>query len=123
MKLKEVSVIDKAGSYATEFFAEVSTKPEGKYFAYELDVPETTVRSQAQTFGKTLGVKFSVVTVVGDKEGAKATYAVGITTKVRKTRVKREVAPPVLPEGVVSLARELPEEPTVEETAVVEGEE
>lgn len=92
MQLKEVTVVNKTQAYSAEFFKEVSRKPVGKLFAFEQDLPETTIRSQAATYGKSLGVKFTVVAVPVE-EGQKKTFAVGVTTKTRKPRAKKDAVP------------------------------
>jgi hypothetical protein len=93
IKLKEVSLSNATNQYSTEFFQLVAKQPEGKVFAFEQDLPETTIRSRAKQAGEALGVKFTVVTVDGP-EGSKPTFAVGVTTKTRKPRaVNRPIAP------------------------------
>ncbi len=106
VKLKEVSLTTKANTYAKEFFEEVATKPEGKFYAFEEDLPETTIRSRAQQAGAALGVKFTVSTVTG-AEGVKPSFAVGVTTKVRKPRAKKAAA-------TVTESSHTPEAPTTD---------
>ena len=111
MKLKEVTVINKAQAYSAEFFKEVSTQPEGKLFAFEQDLPETTIRSQAATYGKALKVKFTVV-AVPVPEGQKKAFAVGVTTKIRKTRSAKP-AKPENPVNVISVYVEKTDNPEI----------
>lgn len=119
MTLKEVSITDAATTYAAEFFTEVAKQPEGKVFAFERKLPETTIRSQAQVFGKTLGVKFTVVTVKkADAEGNGGSFAVGVTTKERKPREKKAtIATPIVPEDSPAI----PAPEGVSEASVVAG--
>lgn len=111
MKLKEVTVVNKAQAYSAEFFKEVSGQPVGKLFAFEQDLPETTIRSQAATYGKVLGTKFTVV-AVPTAEGQKKAFAVGVTTKTRKPREKKPAVPPnseVVPSNPTAEVTDTPE--------------
>lgn len=116
MTLKEITITNAASSYAAEFFAEVAKQPEGKFFAFERKLPETTIRSQAQVCGKALGVKFTVVTTKkADAEGNGGSFAAGVTTKERKTRENKvPVTKPVgfipIPEGAAGSEAASPEQ-------------
>lgn len=96
LKLKEVSLTDASTVYSTEFFATVAKQEEGKFFAFERPLPETTIRSRAKQAGEALGVKFTIVTVPPAVPGGADSYAVGVTTKTRKPRSanKQKVAEP-----------------------------
>jgi len=88
MKLKEIKI--EPSSYAEEFFREVSKAAEGKFFLYE--GPTTTVnnvRSSAYSFGRSLGVKFTVRTVKPEGSDTEQ-IVVGTTTKTRAPRGSRK---------------------------------
>ena len=93
MQLKEVNITNPVQAYAEDFFAAVAgAGANGKVYEFEQDLPETTIRSKAALFGQKLGVKFSVVTVTPAVDGqTNGTFAVGITTKVRKPRTPKVV--------------------------------
>lgn len=116
MKLKEVTLTSKADAYSVEFFEEVSKQPVGKVFEFEHAIPETTLRSKAHTFGAKLGVKFTVVSTGENK------FAVGITDKVRKPRVKKAVPSVTLePEPSLEPAVAVPDLEAVEAIVDAEG--
>ena len=83
MELKEVTLEATTGGYRTEFFAAVAKQPAGKYYRYEENVPETTVRSAAVTEGRRLNKRFSVRTV---KTAAGPYFAVGRSAEEKRKR-------------------------------------
>ena len=86
MELKEINTVSPIQQYSKDFFETIARSGvPGKVYAFEQALPETTIRSKAATFGKELGVKFTVVSVPG--ENNTETFAVGIATKQRKPRV------------------------------------
>lgn len=93
MKLKEVRITPPGGSYASEFFAEVAGKEPGKLFAYEERTTRNSLSTQAATYGKKLGTRFTVRTIPPAKEGDQETYAVGVSiTEPRTRKTKNKVS-------------------------------
>ena len=96
MKLKEVKLNPPGGSYASEFFAEVATKEAGKLFQFDAPTSRNSLSTQAATYGKRLGVRFTVRTVPPAKEGDSETFAVGVSDappRERKSAKVEEIQP------------------------------
>ena len=89
MKLKEITIQPPGGSYASEFFADVATRAAGKLFAYEKPISRNSLSTQAATYGKKLGVRFTVRSVPPTEVGKEETYAVGVSVTEPRTRKPR----------------------------------